>query len=272
MKVSTAKEKQLINEKLGKELQSDLRTLDARLDGDLFFDTPRRWMYATDASAYRELPLAVCRPKNEQDVRELTRFARNKKITLIPRAAGTSLAGQVVGRGMVVDISRYMTAILDFNPEKRLVKVQPGVVPDELNRFLAPYGLFFSPETSTSNRCMIGGMIGNNSSGLHSVVYGTTRDHLRSLRVVLSDGSVAEFGALDRAGFDAKCNLESREGEIYRNIRKILDNKENIAAIRAEFPDPEVVRRNTGYALDELANSAVFNTEGAKYKTFNFCK
>ncbi len=262
----------LVNKRIGEELTNRLQSLEAMLDGELYTDLSTRLMYATDASAYRELPMAVCRPSHEQDIISLVAFARDHQLTLIPRAAGTSLAGQVVGRGLVVDISRHMTRILEVDADRQWVKVQPGVIMDELNQELRPSGLFFSPETSTSNRCMIGGMIGNNSSGLHSVVYGTTRDHLLSVRVVLSDGSVAEFGELDRAGFDAKCTLESREGEIYRNIRKILDNKENIAAIRAEFPDPEVVRRNTGYALDELANSAVFDTEGAKYETFNFCK
>ena len=272
MKVSTAKEKQLINEKLGETLKADLRALDARLDGDLFFDTPRRWMYATDASAYRELPLAVCRPKNEQDVRELTRFARNKKITLIPRAAGTSLAGQVVGRGLVVDISRYMTAILDFSPEKRRVKVQPGVVPDELNRFLEPYGLFFSPETSTSNRCMIGGMIGNNSSGLHSLVYGTTREHIRSLRMVLADGSGVEFGPVDEKTFHEKCGKSGIEGDVYRFVRDKLGEERIRNAIINEFPDPRVKRRNTGYALDELLDCGLFSGAEASQNNFNFCR
>lgn len=262
----------LVNERIGEELANRLQALEALLDGDLFTDLSTRLMYATDASAYRELPMAVCRPAHENDIISLVAFAREQKLTLIPRAAGTSLAGQVVGRGLVVDISRHMTRILEVNHDQHWVKVQPGVILDELNQELKPSGYFFSPETSTSNRCMIGGMIGNNSSGLHSVVYGTTREHLLSVRMVLSDGSVAEFGELDRAGFDRKCNQETREGEIYRNIREILENRENVAAIRAEFPDPGVVRRNTGYALDELAASAIFDHADAKYDTFNFCK
>jgi len=275
-----------INERIGEALANRLQALEAMLDGDLFTSLSTRLMYATDASAYRELPLAVCRPLHENDIIALVGFAREQKLTLIPRAAGTSLAGQVVGRGLVVDVSRHMTRILEVNHEQRWVKVQPGVVLDELNQELRPSGLFFSPETSTSNRCMIGGMIGNNSSGLHSVVYGTTREHLLTVRMVLSDGSVAEFGELDRAGFDAKCRLESREGEIYRNIRNILDNAENRTAIHTGYPDPGVVRRNTGYALDELAASAIFNIDdqdsatldansggkGTTYDTFNFCK
>lgn len=262
----------LVNERIGEALATRLQALGTKLDGDLYTDLSTRLMYATDASAYRELPMAVCRPAHENDIISLVNFAIAHKLTLIPRAAGTSLAGQVVGRGLVVDISRYMTRVLEVNHETQRVKVQPGVILDELNQELRPSGYFFSPETSTSNRCMIGGMIGNNSSGLHSVVYGTTRDHIDSVRMVLSDGSVATFGELDRDGFEQKCTLESREGDIYRNIREILEDKENVAAIRAEFPDPGVVRRNTGYALDELAASAIFGREGAKYETFNFCK
>ena len=229
-------------------------------------------MYATDASAYRELPLAVSQPKNEADIIALVRFAGKNKLTLIPRAAGTSLAGQVVGRGLVVDISRYMNRILEINESERWVEVEPGVIPDELNKMLQPSGLFFSPETSTSNRCMIGGMIGNNSSGLHSLVYGTTREHLLSVRMVLSDGSVAEFGKLDKQGFDEKCTLNNLEGALYRNIRDMMENRENTAAIKAEFPDPGVVRRNTGYALDELASTSFFTGGDARHSTFNFCR
>jgi FAD/FMN-containing dehydrogenase/Fe-S oxidoreductase len=276
---ATVQPRRLVNERISEELATRLQALAALLDGELYTDLSTRLMYATDASAYRELPLAVCRPFHENDIVALVSFAGEQKLTLIPRAAGTSLAGQVVGRGLVADISRHMTRILEVNQEERWVRVQPGVILDELNQELRPTGLFFSPETSTSNRCMIGGMIGNNSSGLHSVVYGTTREHLLSVRMVLSDGSVATFGELDRAGFDEKCGLENREGEIYRNIRNILDNEENRAAIFAEYPDPGVVRRNTGYALDELAACAIFTSRDAaippqdsKYKAFNFCK
>ncbi|MEX0987548.1 MAG: FAD-linked oxidase C-terminal domain-containing protein [Bacteroidales bacterium] len=261
-----------VNSKIGEKLKEALHLLNATIEGDLFWDHSTRLMYSTDASAYRELPLAVCMPKTESAIIQLVTFAAENKITLIPRAAGTSLAGQVVGRGLVVDISRYMNRIIGVSEKERWVAVEPGVNLDELNMELKPTGLFFSPETSTANRCMIGGMIGNNSSGLHSVIHGTTRDHLVSVRMVLADGSVAEFGELDKAGFDKKCALENMEGALYRSIRDILGNQENAAAIRAEFPDPGVVRRNTGYALDELLNSKIFSGSGAKYDTFNFCK
>ena len=140
-----------------------LEELARQLEGDLSFDEVTKILYATDASVYRELPLAVARPKNADDIKKLVSFARQEKISLIPRAAGTSLAGQCVGTGIVVDISKYMTGIIEVNEEEHWVRVQPGVVLDELIKHLAPHRLFFGPETSTSNRCMISGMVGNNA-------------------------------------------------------------------------------------------------------------
>ncbi|MCF8225879.1 MAG: FAD-binding protein [Bacteroidales bacterium] len=262
----------LINNGIGESLQKELDLLQSIIDGDIFTDLSTRLMYATDASAYREIPLAVCRPSDESDVIQLVKFSANNNVTLIPRAAGTSLAGQVVGGGMVVDISRYMTRTLQLDQEERRVSVQPGVILDELNNDLRSSGLFFSPETSTSNRCMIGGMIGNNSSGLRSLVYGSTREHIISVRMVLADGSIAEFGELTGEEFREKCALQNFEGELYRHINMVLSNEENIASIEAEFPDSGVVRRNTGYALDELVSSPVFKGDKARHKGFNFSR
>ena len=229
-------------------------------------------MYSTDASDYKEYPQAVVYPKHENDIRELVRFARENHLSLIPRAAGTSLAGQVVGNGMVVDVSKHMTRILEINEKERWVRVEPGVVLDELNIALKSTGLFFSPETSTSNRSMIGGMIGNNSCGLHSLVYGATRDHTLSVRAVLSDASVAEFGPLDQADYMEKIQKEGLEGNLYREINAILSDTKNQSEIKEGFPDPDVVRRNTGYALDELLNSPQFSGDSSKYKDFNLCR
>jgi FAD/FMN-containing dehydrogenase len=142
-----------------------LERLSTQLDGSLQFDSLTKTLYATDASVYREMPLAVAFPKSEEDIQKLIQFATENSTSLIPRTAGTSLAGQCVGNGIVVDVSKHFTQILEFNKEERWVRVQPGVVRDELNRFLKPHGLFFSPITSTANRAMIGGMVGNNSSG-----------------------------------------------------------------------------------------------------------
>jgi len=232
----------------GKERFKQLRS---RLDGEVFTDNIRLTMYSTDASDYRERPMAVVYPRHDADIRELIRFANEEKITLIPRAAGTSLAGQVVGNGVVVDISRYMNQILEINEKERWVRVQPGVILDELNVALKHTGLFFGPETSTSNRSMLGGMIGNNSCGLHSIVHGTTRDHTISINAVLSDGSQAEFGPMDEKMLNEKLKHEGLEGDIYRGLEEILKDPQNQKEIVDHFPDPAVVRRNTGYALDE---------------------
>ena len=149
-----------------------------------------RIAYSTDASVYRELPLGVSYPETVEDVFALLEEARKRKTHLIPRAGGTSICGQVVGSGIVCDISRHWNKILEINQSGRWARVQPGVVRDDLNLALKPYGLFFSPETSTSNRCCIGGMLGNNSCGTHSLVYGSTRHHVLEATVVLSDGSI----------------------------------------------------------------------------------
>jgi len=188
-------------------------------EGDLYFDespqhTAQRLLYATDASVYQETPVAVALPKNTADIKRLIRFAQQHSqgglpTGLIPRAAGTSLAGQVVGSGIVVDMSKHFGQILEINADERWVRVEPGVIRDDLNVRLKPHGLMFGPETSTASRAMIGGMIGNNSCGLHSIIWGTTRDHLLEVRAVLSDGAEVTFGPLSQAQFNAKCRGEN---------------------------------------------------------------
>lgn len=251
-----------------KEIGSDLKKLAKTLSGDLFTDYLTCTLYATDASAYKELPAGVALPKNNSDIKLLINFAREKGLTLIPRAAGTSLAGQVVGNGLIVDISRYMTEIIELNVHERWVRVQPGVVLDELNMFLRPYGLFFGPETSTSNRCMIGGMVGNNACGAHSLIYGSTRDHLISIKAILNDGSEVEFKPLDKKNFFLKMENNTLEGRLYKHIYDILSDPLNQNEIRKEFPDSSLKRRNTGYALDILLESEPFT---GNHQPFNFC-
>lgn len=245
--------------------------LSRELRGELYLDDTMRTLYATDASAYREMPLAVAIPENTDDIKTLIRFAREHKTSLIPRTAGTSLAGQVVGNGIIVDVSRKFTSILEINTEEHWVRVQPGVIRDELNYFLKPYGFYFGPETSTANRAMIGGMVGNNSCGSNSVVYGSTREHLLSVNAILSDGSEATFSTLSPDEFHAKCEAtdDSLETSVYRQIRKILGNADNQSEIRKQFPKPSILRRNTGYAVDMLLESAPFT---AGTEDFNFCK
>jgi len=249
-------------------MDEKLETLRQDLEGELYTDTTMRTLYATDASAYREMPLAVAIPKTIEDLKKLIAFAHQQKTSLIPRTAGTSLAGQVVGHGIVVDVSRNFTSILELNAAERWVRVQPGVVRDELNLFLKPYGLLFGPETSTANRAMIGGMVGNNSCGSNSIIYRSTREHLLEVKALLSDGSEAVFGRLDTEQFHAKCDAPGLEGNLYRNIRKQLGNYDNQVGIRENFPKPSVERRNTGYALDLLLDTAPFV---AGSPDFNFC-
>ena len=185
-------------------MEKNLQQLAARLDGQLYDDKLWRSIYATDASVYRELPLAVCYPKNKQDLKELILFAKKNNTSLIPRTAGTSLAGQCVGKGIVVDVSKHFTKILSLDTVNKTVSLQPGVIRDDLNRMLKEHGLFFGPNTSTSNRCMVGGMVGNNSSGTTSIKYGTTREKTVALKTILSDGSEAEFKAVSKQEFQQK--------------------------------------------------------------------
>ncbi|MCG8579368.1 MAG: FAD-binding oxidoreductase, partial [Bacteroidales bacterium] len=243
--------------------------LRSKIKGELDIDNVTRLVYSTDASAYFEKPLGAVLPRDTIDVREVILFAQKHHLNLIPRAAGTSLAGQVVGAGLVVDVGRHMNKILEVNKKEKWVRVQPGVVLDELNKYLEDYGLFFGPETSTSNRCMIGGMVGNNSCGAHSLIYGSTRDHTLELKGYLSNGDEAVFKAIQQWEFDQKCREESFEGEIYRSIRDILTTKENRKSIRKEFPHPDIHRRNTGYALDYLIDAYPYKEEGGQ---FNMCK
>src|SRR5690349_24645738 len=203
-------------------MKEKLQQLARQLEGDLYFDDAMRILYATDASAYREMPLAVAIPKTIIDIKKLIAFARNEETSLIPRTAGTSLAGQVVGDGIVVDVSKYFTQILELNKDEKWVRVQPGVIRDELNMFLKPHGLFFGPETSTANRAMIGGMVGNNSCGSNSVVYRGTREHLLEVNAILSDGTEATFKALGSDEFDRKCQGDSLEAAVYKNVRQLL--------------------------------------------------
>lgn len=246
-----------------------LISLKSNLSGALYFDDLMKSLYATDASAYRMLPLAVAYPKNNQDIKELIHYAKQHKTSLIARTAGTSLAGQCVGSGIVVDVSKHFTKILEVNKKAKTVTLQPGVIRDELNNYLKPFGLFFAPNTSTSNRCMIGGMVGNNSSGTTSIQYGVTRDKVLEMHTILADGSEVVFGELSVKDFENKCKLNTLEGNIYKTIYNELQSQSVQNRIVETFPKPEIHRRNTGYAIDEIIKSNVFTNTSEK---FNMCK
>ena len=249
-------------------MKGKLQKLSTLLQGELYDDTTMRTLYATDASAYREMPLAVAIPKTKEDIQTLIQFAKENKTNLIPRTAGTSLAGQVVGSGIIVDVSKHFTKIIELNEEASWVRVQPGVIRDELNLFLLPHRLYFGPETSTANRAMIGGMVGNNSCGSNSVIYRSTREHLLEVTAFLSDGTEVVFKALSLDDFHAKCELTTLEGAIYKSMRSMLSNYDNQIEIKKEFPKKSVERRNTGYAIDVLVDMAPFTAGG---DDFNFC-
>ena len=210
-------------------------------------DNLHRIAYSTDASIYREVPLGVAFPETADDIVGLVKEARHRKTYIIPRAAGTSVAGQVVGKGIVVDIKGW-NKVLEINAAERWARVQPGVVRDELNLALKPYGLHSSPETSTSNRCCIGGMFGNNSCGTHSLIFGSTRHHVIACKGVLADGSVFDTERVREPGYrKASPLLDS----ILAQLEGWADNELICKQIEDNFPDKSLKRRSCGYAIDE---------------------
>lgn len=248
---------------------TQLSILKKQLKGELYFDETYRIIYSTDASAYKEKPLAVAYPKDIDDIKTLITFAKKNNTSIIPRGAGTSLAGQVTGSGIVLDVSKYMNKILNLDIEKKLITVQPGIILTDLNLYLKSHNLFFGPETSTANRCTMGGMVGNNACGLHSVIYGSTREYTYSIKTILSDNSEVTFGEILTNKFNEKLKLQNLEGKIYRETYKILANKSIQKEIKKKYPDKEIPRRNTGYALDLLLDNEIFSETD---KLFNFSK
>ncbi len=220
--------------------------------GEVFNDSIHRYIYATDASVYEQLPVLVCYPKTIRDLKELVRLARKYEISITPRTAGTSLAGQAIGDGIIADLSKHFTRIIAIDKTRKTVWVEPGVIRDVLNQTLRPYGLFYGPNTSTSNRCMIGGMVANNSSGTTSIKYGVTRDHVLRIKGILSNGEEVEFSPLSREELEDKRNLTTLEGTIYRQLHELLSNPTNKKIIKDAYPKHGIKRRNTGYALDAL--------------------
>ncbi len=232
-----------------------------------FSDSLTRQLYSSDASLYQELPAAVTFPGNRDDFREIISRARRKKLSITMRAAGTSLAGQTTGDGIIADISRFMHQIIEIEPARRTARVQPGVIRDQLNRAAGEHGLLFGPDTSTTDRCMLGGMIANNSCGSYSIKYGTTREHVIELDVVLSDESFATFKPLSEEELNQKMKLDSLEGHIYREMFRLLSEKRDL--ILENFPHPDVKRRNTGYALDRMCEMHPITPGG---RPFNLCE
>lgn len=245
------------------------QNLSASLEGNLYIDKLHKSIYATDASVYREIPLAVIYPKTQLDLKKIIEFTLKHKLSITPRAAGTSLAGQCVTDGIVLDLSKYFVNKLEFNANSKTIRLQPGVVRDALNKSFKKEHLFFGPNTSTSNRCNVGGMFGNNSSGTTSIKYGVTRDKVISSKGFLSDGSFIEVKPLTKKRFQQKLELNSLEGEIYRYFNTLFQEDNIESLLETGFPKASIHRRNTGYSIDELYNSSFFKTESNTHFNLN---
>ncbi|MGB0166771.1 MAG: FAD-binding and (Fe-S)-binding domain-containing protein [Luteibaculum sp.] len=237
------------------KIQSLKIKLGSNWDGEWFDDELNRVLYATDASIYRELPAALVIPKNEVAIKQLVAAAAQINVPLIPRGAGTSLAGQVVGNGVVVDCSKHFTNILEINPTEKWVRLQPGVIRDDLNNALEPFGLMLGPETSTTNRCTIGGMLGNNSCGSRSLIFGSMRDHILGCRLITRFGDLVDI--------DPSKHNPGQE-DLLKGLDKILGDKALQEKIRSNYPKSSIKRRNHGYALDILLNSQRYNSAGTE--------
>ena len=263
---------------------------------EILTDSLHKVAYATDASVYREIPYGVAYPKDEADLVALIGEARRRGTSIIARAGGTSIAGQVVGKGIVADVSRYMNRILEINAEERYAWVEPGVVRDELNIACKPYGLFFSPETSTSNRCCIGGMVGNNSCGTHSLIYGSTRPHVLEADGILADGSRVHFAEYTIGELEEKFgeNFWERESDIsnfkfliprerllqvsnleeriYAQLIRWALDEETRTLIAETYPDKELTRRSCGYAIDEVIEDLCDESKPLRERKINLCR
>lgn len=219
---------------------------------------------STDASVYEIFPERIITPVDNDHLVKYVRSVLKEKKSITMRAGGTSLGGQAIGDGVIIDVSQYLRKVIEYCPDQREVIVESGVIQDDLNELLAADSLRFAPDTSTSNRAMIGGMIGNNSCGSYSVYYGTTREHVKSIDVILSDGTETRFGPLTSKQLNSKLALEGIEGNIYRTVIQLLE-QHGVAIVDA-FPHPSIIRRNTGYALDVLYKKCQpFNPEGIPF-------
>jgi len=250
------------------EVLARLQGLESGLEGELRTDKMHRLLYAQDASVYTMEPLGVAFPRSREDIQNIVRLADSSGFSVVPRAAGTSLAGQTLGPGLVVDTGRHMNQILELNVEERWVRVQPGVILEDLNRYLEPHGLFFGPDTSTANRCMIGGMIGNNSCGTHSILYGNTMQHVLELGVVFSDGTYELLRPWDSDEFAEALQRKDRLGEGLRAIDAIV--RKHGETIVDGYPRADVIRRNTGYPLDDIERRRPYSDHGEPFSLARF--
>jgi FAD/FMN-containing dehydrogenase/Fe-S oxidoreductase len=228
------------------------RALKERIRGEVRFDMKSRLLYSTDASLYQFLPVGVVVPRDAEDVQAAVELAAEHRVPLLPRGGGTSLAGQTTGTALVLDFSKYMNRILEINPERRYARVQPGVRLDRLQRAARPYDLWFGPDPATIRQCNLGGMIGNNSCGARSLVYGKTGDHVHTLDCIMADGGCTHFKPMSR---DALATAEGREAELARRVLEILEPHRE----RIEARYPRIPRRVSGYNFDALLEKPELN-------------
>ena len=234
--------------KLFEELQNTV-------SGEILYDELSLGMYSTDASIYQIKPIAIVLPRNEDDIKSAIKVAFDNGITILPRGAGTSLAGQTVGKSIILDFSKHMNSIIEINESEKWVRVQPGMARDDLNAVLEPLGLHFAPDPATSSRANVGGMVGNNSSGTKSVLFGKTVDHVLEVNVVLAEGTELHLKNCSPEEYQKKASQENREGEIYRTIKDLIDAHTD--EIKERFP--KVMRRVGGYNLDEFVYTDQWN-------------
>lgn len=240
---------------LNSEVDAFAEKLRSRVRGDLHFDEMSLGLYATDASIYQKYPLAVFLPLDEEDVLAAVSTAHEYEIPILPRGGGTSLGGQTVGAALILDFSKYMNRILELNVEERWVRVQPGIVRDELNEIIAEHGLHLAIDPSTANRANVGGMIGNNSSGTKSIIFGKMVDQVLEAKILLADGAVMECKELSPEEYEEKKQGDTREALIYTEFQRIIE--ENREEIGKRFP--KIMRRVQGYNLDEFHQSERWN-------------
>ena len=234
---------------MGRSLTRDLEgALRAALAGEVRFDTYTRHIYSTDASLYAIEPLGVAYPRDADDVVAAIEVARQFDVPVLPRGAGTSLAGQTVGQAIVLDLSRYLHRLVELDADAGVARVQPGLIQDDLNKVAAAHRLMFAPDTSTSNRATLGGMIGNNSCGARSARYGMTIDHVEWLDVVLSDGSRARLGPTSASEVVWRGQSRTLAGRLYREVPELVARHE--ASIRRDFPP--FWRKSGGYRLERM--------------------
>jgi FAD/FMN-containing dehydrogenase/Fe-S oxidoreductase len=226
------------------------RALRQHTSGEVRFDRASRHLYSTDASIYQVEPLGVVIPRTVEDVVAVVQIAGELGVPITARGGGTSLSGQSIGPGVVLDVSKYLNTILAIDPQTRTAWVQPGVVLDQLNHALEEHGLQFGPDVATANRANLGGMIGNNSAGARSIVYGKTADHVRRLDVVLADGRRADFGFLSPREWDQRAELRTPEGALYRQVRDLV----RLHRDEIQWRFPRILRRVSGYNLDYLCD------------------